>query len=112
MISPKLEPFKHVCQDGGMAKKSISKKKKKAKKVPTDINLLMHSLGERSTAQQVPAPADVTQEDIRRVMSALGARGGKKGGKRRMETMTQVERSAIAFKAARARWDKLPKAKP
>ncbi len=39
-------------------------------------------------------------------MSALGQRGGQKGGKRRMETMTQAERSAVAFKAAQARWGK------
>ena len=108
MISAKLEQFKHVCQDGGMAKKSISKKKKKAKKPPTDPNLLMHALGKRSTEPAVPEPSapEVTQEDIRRVMSALGSRGGKKGGKRRLETMTDKERSDVAYKAARARWDK------
>lgn len=85
--------------------------KKKIKKAPTDINVLMHSLGKRSTepaAPESPAP-EVTPEDIRRVMSALGSRGGKKGGKRRMETMTDKERSDVAYKAARARWDKAPK---
>jgi hypothetical protein len=39
-------------------------------------------------------------------MAKLGARGGKKGGKRRMQTMTQEQRSEIALKAARARWAK------
>jgi hypothetical protein len=39
-------------------------------------------------------------------MSALGSKGGKIGGKRRMETMTQKQRSDIAFKAAQARWNK------
>jgi hypothetical protein len=39
-------------------------------------------------------------------MSKLGAKGGKVGGKRRLETMTQDERSAIASKAARAMWAK------
>jgi hypothetical protein len=29
---------------------------------------------------------------------------GRKGGKRRLETMTAEERSALAQKAARARW--------
>lgn len=92
-----------------MAKSSISKKK--VKKTPTDPNLLMHALGRASTEQAEPAAPKVTPEEIRRVMSALGQRGGKKGGKRRLETMTQKERSDIAFKAARARWDKPSTAK-
>jgi hypothetical protein len=43
-------------------------------------------------------------------MSALGTRGGQKGGKRRLETMTQKERSDVAYKAAQARWSKAKKA--
>ena len=43
---------------------------------------------------------------ISRVMSAMGRRGGLRGGRRRMETMTAKERSRIARKAARARWRK------
>jgi hypothetical protein len=39
-------------------------------------------------------------------MAALGKRGGKIGGKRRLQTMTQEERSAVALKAAHARWKK------
>ena len=39
-------------------------------------------------------------------MAKLGAKGGKIGGKRRLETMTHEQRSAIALKAARARWTK------
>jgi hypothetical protein len=82
----------------------------KPKKLPSDVNQRMHSIASRLTpVAEPPKPPDVTQDDIRRVMSALGHRGGKKGGKRRMETMTQKERSDVAFKAARARWDKAPK---
>jgi hypothetical protein len=71
----------------------------------------MHFLGNKSTsgALEAPKPQKATQEEISRVMSALGRRGGKKGGKRRLETMTQKKRSDIAFKAARARWDKVSK---
>ena len=82
---------------------------KKAKELPIDLNQRMHLLGNRSTSTAEATLPEATKEEISRVMSALGKRGGKKGGKRRMETMTQVERSAIAFKAARARWDKEPK---
>jgi hypothetical protein len=39
-------------------------------------------------------------------MAKLGAKGGRIGGKRRMETMTYEQRSAIALKAVRARWTK------
>ena len=36
----------------------------------------------------------------------LGRMGGKKGGKARAEKLTAEERSEIARKAARARWDR------
>jgi hypothetical protein len=39
-------------------------------------------------------------------MSAMGTKGGKIGGKRRMQTMTAEQRSQIALKAAQARWKK------
>lgn len=38
--------------------------------------------------------------------AALGRRGGKKGGKARMDSMSADERKALAIKAARARWSK------
>jgi len=38
--------------------------------------------------------------------SALGRKGGLKGGKARAEKLTPEERSEIARKAARARWAK------
>jgi hypothetical protein len=43
---------------------------------------------------------------LHQVMSAMGRKGGKIGGKRRLETMTGQERTAAALKAARARWAK------
>jgi hypothetical protein len=39
-------------------------------------------------------------------MAAMGRKGGKIGGKRRLETMTATQRSAAAKKAAQARWKK------
>ncbi len=38
-----------------------------------------------------------------------GAKGGKIGGKARLEKMTPEERSAVAKKAAAARWAKKPR---
>jgi len=43
---------------------------------------------------------------ISEVMRQLGSKGGKIGGKRRLETMTAEDRSQIALRAARARWRK------
>jgi hypothetical protein len=37
-------------------------------------------------------------------MAAMGRKGGKVGGKRRLETMTAKARSDVAKKAAQARW--------
>jgi hypothetical protein len=45
-------------------------------------------------------------------MAKLGAKGGRIGGKRRLETMTYEQRSAIALKAVRARWRKEKAKKP
>ncbi len=56
---------------------------------------------ERSTAESIPSS---TKSEISRIMSEMGKKGGKIGGKRRMETMTSEERTAVALKAARARW--------
>lgn len=42
---------------------------------------------------------------------ALGRKGGKKGGKARMDKLTAEERQELAKKAARARWGKPKKGK-
>lgn len=39
-------------------------------------------------------------------MARIGSKGGKIGGKRRLQTMTPEQRSELALKAARARWKK------
>jgi hypothetical protein len=39
-------------------------------------------------------------------MAAMGRKGGKIGGKRRMTTMTPEQRREVAQKAAKARWSK------
>jgi hypothetical protein len=38
------------------------------------------------------------------ISSVMGRKGGKKGGKRRLETMTPEQRSQVALNAAKARW--------
>ena len=55
----------------------------------------------RTTAALAASILDtmVDQTTIIKVMRELGRRGGKKGGKRRLETMTAEERKEIARKA-------------
>ena len=48
----------------------------------------------------------MTNAQISKVMAQIGRKGGKIGGKRRMETMTPEERSERALVAAKARWAK------
>ena len=71
-----------------------------------DVNQLARHLVDLTTA-----PPEPTKEEVSKVMAALGRRGGKIGGKRRLETMTDEARSAVALKAARARWKKAKAAK-
>ena len=54
---------------------------------------------------------ETTESEVRltlisQVMSEMGRKGGLVGGKRRLETMTSKQRSAVAKKAAKARWKK------
>ena len=77
------------------------------KKVPPkDLNEFGRYLVDLTTDALDDPPPQPTKAELSKVMKALGHRGGKIGGKRRMETMTQEQRSAVALKAARARWGK------
>jgi hypothetical protein len=46
---------------------------------------------------------------VQQVMREMGAKGGKIGGKRRLETMTDEQRRRSARKAAKARWARVKK---
>jgi len=76
---------------------------------PTDINILAHHLVNLSTQGQDTAIVPPTTAQISLVMAELGRKGGKIGGKRRLETMTEKQRKSIAKKAAQARWSKSEK---
>jgi hypothetical protein len=43
-------------------------------------------------------------QDIKEFFQREGAKGGKKGGKSRMDSMTPAQRKTLAKKAAAARW--------
>jgi hypothetical protein len=74
---------------------------KRLRKRPADVNALAKSILDdviRITEEPSKDPAAV----------ALGRKGGKVGGKRRAENMTEEQRSDAAKKAAAARWAKRP----
>ena len=80
----------------------------KAKR-PTDVNQLMHHLGEQSTREKEPEKAKApSKAEISRFMAAMGRKGGKKSAKARMGVngIPPEKRSEIALKAAKARWEK------
>ena len=53
-----------------------------------------------------PPTAPAHPSLISQVMAEMGRKGGRIGGKRRLETMTDRERSRVAKRAAQARWAK------
>lgn len=93
-------------------KKAAPKKKPVARKRPSyDPNVRAHQVMADMEAKQASGPAvtpphgDPFEEQFRKRMSELGRKGGKVGGAKRRE-MPPAERSAIALKAAKARWAK------
>ncbi|MCC7423102.1 MAG: hypothetical protein IT428_22730 [Planctomycetaceae bacterium] len=77
-------------------------------KRPRDANQLAKSIVDQAT-QEAPAQVDETPaptEEKNPAAVALGRLGGLKGGKARAEKLSAKKRSAIAKKAAAARWSK------
>jgi hypothetical protein len=75
-------------------------------KRPRDPNQFAHFMVKATTERDEEKSPPKVSPEIARYMADLGRRGGKIGGKRRMETLTQEQRSEIAYKAALARWPK------
>ena len=78
---------------------------KRISKRLSDPNQLALAIVKLSTGQTVLPDA----ETLSRIMAEMGRRGGKIGGKRRLKTMTSEQRSAVATKAANARWKRKDK---
>jgi hypothetical protein len=84
---------------------------KRLKNPSRDPNRLARQLVDLTTDVDGPEPEPeavlgVSREAVSEYMAHIGRRGGRKGGKRRLQTMTPEQRSAVALKAARARWKK------
>lgn len=70
---------------------------------PRDANQLAHLVAAIATGDQSEAP--ILTDDGRDLAAVLlGRRGGLKGGRARADSLTALERQAIARKAAKARW--------
>jgi len=74
------------------------------KKRPADLNRLTASIVADATAED--DEQDDPYEGKNPAAVELGRQGGLKGGKARAEKLTPEERSAIARRAARARWER------
>lgn len=59
--------------------------------------------------EAIESSESVTLTVVQQVMREMGAKGGKIGGKRRLETMTDAQRTKSARKAAKARWANVKK---
>jgi hypothetical protein len=70
-------------------------------KRPRDPNKLAKLIADIATGQTKGPKPDAGKDPA---AVALGRKGGLKGGKARAEKLTAKQRSAIAKKAAKARW--------
>jgi hypothetical protein len=68
---------------------------------PSDPILAAHSIFAQLTGEE---PRRVPPPEKDPIAVELGRRGGLKGGKKRMETLTQDERKELGRKAAEKRW--------
>lgn len=79
-------------------------KRNKHQERPKDVNELARALVDESTGETDAALP--TKAQVSALMARLGRKGGKIGGKRRLQTMTKEQRSAVARKAAKVRWSR------
>jgi hypothetical protein len=89
--------------DSGMPKRSSKPKR------PSDVNMLAASILAQATGG-APAEPEPTPDDGKDPAAvALGRKGGLKGGAARAKSLSKKRRSAIAKKAALARWKAIEK---
>jgi hypothetical protein len=80
--------------------------RRSSKKLPTDPNQLAAEIVRRSTEESTPEPDRPVPSPISLYLAKIGRQGGLKGGKARAKILSSKEKSAIARKAAKARWSK------
>lgn len=95
-LTCKIYPFHSVTDT------AIMEPMPKRSSKPRDLNKLAASIVGEATSEESPPDPDEGKDPH---AVALGRKGGRKGGKARAEKLTAEQRSAIARRAARARWD-------
>jgi hypothetical protein len=80
----------------------------KRKRTPQKLDTVQNA--RRVFMEAVGTTETVELTIVQQVMRDMGAKGGRIGGKRRLETMTDEQRKRSARKAAKARWAKARKA--
>src|SRR4029077_16567029 len=98
-----LESFSYLCNAQSMPRRKSTPKPDDSQNA---LRIVQQSIG--GTLVQTE---EFSMSLISQVMSAMGKRGGAKGGKRRLETLSDERRSEIASQAAKARWAKKKKRK-
>jgi hypothetical protein len=79
------------------------------KRTRTDTKLDPAQNARRGVLESTESTGTITLALVQQVMREMGSKGGKIGGKRRLETMTDEQRKRSARKAAKARWAKAKK---
>ena len=89
--------------------KPVKKKVRKPKRTASDPILRASQMFNEhmEKAGEAPeSPSDEPKVNLSTYMSEIGKKGGKVGGKRRLQTMSAAARKRVATKAAKARWSK------
>jgi hypothetical protein len=73
----------------------------KPKNLPSDVNQRAHEIARLLVEGATP---DEIISDRSEHMAMIGRNGGLKGGRKRAEKLSSVQRKAIARKASSARW--------
>jgi hypothetical protein len=82
-------------------------KKKRSGRRHADPNVWARRLVDESTDEPEATPT-ISPAALSAYMSALGRKGGQVSGARRKKNLSPERRSAIALKAAMARWKDKP----
>ena len=72
---------------------------------------ILYKLDLNQLAAAIVAESTGESEPVRKILEgkkADSSKGGKRGGKTRMELLTDEQRKELALKAANARWNKTP----
>ena len=75
--------------------------KRSSKKLPKDINQRAAEIARLSVEESTP----IQNETVTAYLSAIGRKGGLKGGKARAKKLSGERKSEIASKAANTRWE-------